>query len=104
MTLIFMRFSSGRFIVRQSVFIYSGFVHRIQPGTIQHEFMSKPYAFKHSISMLDERRGSSPSLIKVNKENNIISKASQPMRSWHGNDKSKDIVDERIKSLLKNKQ
>lgn len=45
-----------------------------------------------------------PSLVKVHQEHNIISKASQPMRCWHCNNKCKNIINECVERLLGNRQ
>ena len=44
-----------------------------------------------------------PSLIKVYDKYNIVSEASQSVRSWHGDDECKNIVYECIECLKKKK-
>ena len=42
-----------------------------------------------------------PSLIEIDKENDIVTETSQSVSRWHGDDESEDVIDECIKSLLR---
>lgn len=70
-SLVLVSLSFGFFIVRNSIFIYSCFVHWVEP-----------------------------SLVEVNEKHHIIPETGQSVGSWHGDDEGKHIVDEGIECLV----
>ena len=41
-----------------------------------------------------------PSLIEINNKNDIISEATEPVQSWHGDDEAEEVVDDGVQETV----
>lgn len=98
-----MSLSFGFFVVRNSIFIYSCFVHWVEP--VEEKRESFRVGYRCIFCWLPKNlRVCVPSLVEVNEKHHIVSETGQSVGCWHGDDEGEHIVNKGIERLTTNKR
>lgn len=99
--LVLVRLPFGFFVVRDSIFIDSCFVHWIEPSDRAEGFRlaNRPIRSAGECACGVGVCVYVPSLVEVNEKHYVVSETGQSVGRWHGDDEGKHVIDEGIECL-----